>query len=439
MHIIGQTGHGILCVAVHKLRLRATACDLSQIDCPFSQICCRDFSHDPDAVLVPWGFPITADSSVSTQVQEYFMKGRGFEEHEHLCFYDHLNKVIRDLAALVEPSFDHHLQSFALHIANTCVVEPSHIAEFGFDRAFPSVDLDSLATDVIYSLDTFDSSTWGVYWLLIALWNGGILVLDHFMSMSYGSRKASKDRSHPHQIEVAVYANHGQVIFPKALLDFSTDLRDVLALIVIPGNLEWKGVKYKLLNDFLSLDRSGPMTWGKPAYYNFFSSDNKFVHPQTDQRGNYEVSLPVALGSAVLFLRVEVVNITNGNRVQYSILEAQRDLSRAFRPRKSEKSLAALEKEFRLNSILVKQRDLLGRPFPESHHHNPTVESRNPVQDPGTRTILTYTGDPAVDFSRACAVRQRCPLVLQGDASILECIMQAEERFGSEWTILAEP
>lgn len=65
--------------------------------------------------------------------------------------------------------------------------------------------------------------------------------------------------------------------------------------------------------------------------------------------------------------------------------------------------------------------------------------SDDPVQDRGIRAITPYTGDPAVDFLRASAAGVLCLLVVQGDALILECMMQAEEKFCKQWTILAEP
>ncbi|KAA6416177.1 MAG: hypothetical protein FRX48_00897 [Lasallia pustulata] len=69
------------------------------------------------------------------------------------------------------------------------------------------------------------------------------------MSMSYGHSEAGNYQRLSYPTGALVQSNRGHVIFPKALLDFSTDLRDVLGLIVIPGNLEWRGSKYKLLKE----------------------------------------------------------------------------------------------------------------------------------------------------------------------------------------------
>lgn len=74
------------------------------------------------------------------------MKGIGSVQHRSPIELDSLyigfEKFMETLCRVTpfNPSFDSHLLSFALHIATTCVAEANHIAEFGFDRAFPSVN-----------------------------------------------------------------------------------------------------------------------------------------------------------------------------------------------------------------------------------------------------------------------------------------------------------
>ena len=452
MHVIGQIAHGILWVAIDECGLRTVVEDsYPYLKIPLGHICASDLNRDPDAVLAPWGFPITAASSVSKQIQHYLMKRRGSVEirpfsmvngpdDEHFRQLDSLyvdfEKFIETLVTPFKLSFDGRLLELALHVAHTCVVEANHRAEFGFGRAFPYGHFNPHYL-VRAKNNNFDDKP-AQSWLLNALWKNGTLLLEDFMSMSYASSEAGDPPSYAHHSDVIALSNRGHVIFPKALLDFSTDLRDVLALIVIPGNLEWRGSKYKLLKEKRPPRVFGPLNQKNPAYYDFFSSDNKFVRPQTVYRGHYEVRMQVALGSTVLFLRAEIVNISNGAKVQCSIYEAQGNLCEALRPRRSNRSLATLEEELRLRPILVLQKgptDLLG---PQDHYYRRFMRN-DPVQYPDARSIGTHTGDPAVDFLRAGAAGRYCPMVLQGDASILECIKLAEETFGNYWTILAEP
>lgn len=65
MHVIGQTAHGILCVAIRELQLLIGPYDSKpHTKIPFSHICAWNLKLGPEAVLVPLGFPITAGSSI---------------------------------------------------------------------------------------------------------------------------------------------------------------------------------------------------------------------------------------------------------------------------------------------------------------------------------------------------------------------------------------
>lgn len=445
MHVIGEVARGILCAAIPELQLTVVGPNKSRrtkgTKVSFSQICGCDLNHDSDALLRPWGFPITAASSMSSQVRQYLMKSiasaQDDSQTQQLSLYSDFQKFIGTLVAPVKLSFGSDLLSSALHIANTWVVEANHIGDFGSDRAFNIENPGRLRTARVsrYMYASCNGRVEG-QWLLMALWGDG-LRLDDFMSMSYASSEAGTDQLQSQYVGGLVQSNRGHVIFPKALLDYSTDPRDSLALVVVPGNLEWRGSKYKSLEEERRPQPLIQQNQGNLIHYNFISADNKFVQPRPAESGDHEVKLHVALGSAVLILRAEIVNISNGAKVQYSISQAQMNLCQALRPMRSDRSLAALEEELRLKPILVWRRG------PTDHFEDPlhgrTVKCDDPIQDHGTRSILTYTGDPAVDFLRASAVGWLCPIVLQGDVSILECIMQAEETFGNRWTILAEP
>ena len=268
------------------------------------------------------------------------------------------------------------------------------------------------------------------------------MALNGFMKMSYASCEAARDDTGvPEDI---VQSGRGHIIFPKALLDFSTDLRHMLALITIPGNLHWRGSRSLLLREDFYIER--PVSQD-PVFYNFFSLENKFIHQQTAVRkGSFEVRLQAAMDCPLLFLRADVVYVSAGVRLRHSVGAAQKNLALALRPKRSNRPLADLEKELRRKSIPVWQRDptvldsaVLDSEIPHRLHPR-TRNHLNPAsQCQDTRSISTYTGNPAVDFLRAGLIADYFPMVLQGDALILECIMLAEETFGDRWTILAEP
>ena len=212
MHVIGQTAHGIFCVAIRELHLLISRGESEpHTKIPFSHICTWNLKLDPEAVLVSWGFPITAASSIPDQVQQFLMKGIGSVQHHSSVQLDSLyvgfDKFIGTLCRVTpfDPSFDSHLLSFALHMATTCVVEANHRAEFGFDRAFPSVNPNHLRGTRAIKPAPRKIHGVKISWLLDALWGDDrAFSLDTFMSMSYGDSEAGNYRRDSYPTSVLV-------------------------------------------------------------------------------------------------------------------------------------------------------------------------------------------------------------------------------------------
>lgn len=70
----------------------------------------------------------------------------------------------------------------------------------------------------------------------------------------------------------------------------------------------------------------------------------------------------------------------------------------------------------------------------------PTDPDSPSFQSDTFRAVATYSDDAREDFlrfGRFDTLQARC--LIQGPANLLDCVLQAEELFGTRWMIMATP
>ena len=220
------------------------------------------------------------------------------------------------------------------------------------------------------------------------------------------------------------YGEH--VAYVSSMERQSISVRDSLAIFVRPGSLRWRGSEY----DYI------------------FEGDHKFVmsspkenvlglkmleSAQTPDHANLSDLVPEHISISLSFRRESLLcqfELSHHSGLYgVDFTDARKYLALAFRAETTSSTSSGAIQRF----YAVPMDSYAVRTITVADFYGGMNLGRN---DHITRTILKYNPDDQVNFFRIGASISHLPLVIQGSASLAECIAQAEEKYHGRWRIL---
>ncbi|KAI9679328.1 MAG: hypothetical protein M1817_005348 [Caeruleum heppii] len=427
---VGEIAAGLTLSALNELNLDA-ASSMSgfvyHVDwkLPLGDFCRSTFAVEINALIRSFGWPSSPDPDRVETIHQKLVsviRSKGGSKSIVTLLRDNLSGNYESCQGFTTGADDCKdcFLNRAFSLASTLVSEAT-VDDQGLPRSLPSERFLCSHSDSSYMLKK--------NWLLQALGQGSIAVED-YLSQSSGLLWPMNRRIF---VERPIAASHGGlIVYPKVLQTFSTDRREVLALSVRAGHILWKGERYQNLYEYAP--RSSRLSRiRKEDILSVSGGEDEYL-----ERKEIRLETQLARHRPNLRLCWSLVALDNRalpRHVPYpSLLYAQKILAMIHVvPRSFGASTASV------GTLRDLGREGIAKLLKELRKITPLESTAEANQGP-FRAVMTYTGQPEVDFLRNSYPGTRnLPTLLQGSTSMLDCVAYAEATFGDRWLIFSSP
>ena len=396
---------------------------------PLLHILPPDFTERAADAVTSLGWPHKSDKGESTMISMVFAKlasgsQRSTSWHELVQTADneHLGNILgtKDRTA----GQFRYIVTLAVHIAHTHILHAIHRREdefYTYPTTFGGLDpnarswlLDALFTDTRSKLSAKQFLTCSM------------LAFDPRTNTRDNLEKLAKD-------SLLATTQGGYVAYFHGLLETPRTPQQAFEIAIQPGHLTWREVKQQYLQEqaVTPLATSSP----DPACYNLNLIDMTVARPRLKVESKRKLQVSITKGSYGPSLAFAHSSLGDWNT---SLLKALVNFALCpvaipSDPSLSKNTTDMIKECFSRNIIQLKMKT----PGNEDLRPNNSVKLD---WEPGTRAIATYTGHEYEDFFRFGTLdASHLNCLIQGSASIPECVLQAEDLFGTDWLILSNP
>lgn len=432
---LGQLALGLITAFYEGVDFMA---DNFPLKVPFTNVCSTQFAMSFRQSLEKFGWPPLEDFSKANAISEYFstsrterLRARASVAHvksyhsiqeEVSRWYD--DSIVPFLHDIFDLSGFPELEPTAVEIAASCLREAFIVKTVGFSHFRPKWHDDSTGE-----------------WLFRALYEGKMsldTLLEDLIGHSDPATHGGLRKSTVHNL---IIAEGRTVLYPKALLSLMYDLRELLTFTLVPGQLRFKDRRYPAL---LEMPAGVPFP-ENPAYIDAVDAiESVDWFRKLDSSPNFSITKKADL--LLLHTRGVVGPASWFSSARQSLVFALRPRAMSTTPERRQQNIEFIRS--RNVKILDPStsiapwisndiNDLMGAlPGDQEGSSN---SSETVIATTGMQCILRYFGYPLNDFYRASSPFLCFPMVIQGKTPLDECIVQAIERLGDMWVILASP
>ena len=394
---------------------------------PFSHVLPHGFRENATDAVAVLGWPCNLEREESILISTVFAKlasglQRSTSWHELVRKADteYLDNILgtekQDIERLK------HVVDLATHIAHTHIIQATRRRENAF---------------YTYPITFSGLSLVGRSWLLDALFvdSRATLSAKQFLTYSmlvFNPRTQRRDdlEEAPRRPLLAI-AYGGYVAHLRGLLETPRMPQQAFEITLQPGHLKWRGVKQQCLQETVRTIRatSNP----DPALYNLDLIDIASAGPRlkVESKRKFQVSLTKGSDGPSLGFSHPSTGDSNTSLSKALVNFALCPVAAPPDPSSRRNMTDIIRDCFSRNIIQLR----LKTPGNEELRPNNSVKLS---WEPDIRAIATHSGHESEDFFRFGTFDvSYLNCLIQGSASIPECVLQAEELFGTDWLILS--
>ncbi|MCJ1394340.1 hypothetical protein MMC18_007218 [Xylographa bjoerkii] len=445
MRVVGTLAYGLVMAACKYLWLANNLdnpglISLPKERCLFSDICQHSFISNLEQTFIGLGWSLeTRDLEVATELATDLGDLHRFVDRFGLASASGVSwlKVITDIDSIFLDDGLHMAERdkdssaiivrLSVYIAHNLLLQATHQRESGYSiYPLPQPYLDVIAKTTSWLLDPLKS---GEEEPLVP---ASIYLQDSLYSVKGLSFLSDYDPAiaSRRQPLILALASRGVVAFPRALFEAPQSLVEAMEIRVIAGSLAWRGTKQQYL--FEDTITPGPIKVPKAIYS---IHENDLQEPKLASLV-IQPDNPPQFSIRLMFDGIHLncaFSSTGDERVRLSVAMLKFALSaRAVRRNLPAAKQVELCMMGRVTELQLKR--------PGSHELRLVTGAAEYTFRSDLKAVASYSGDPMADFLRFGAPdAARLPCIVQGSASIWDCVAYARTRIGDQYLIMANP